>query len=114
MLRILYALPLLWRGLKLAWRLFRDRRVPLYLKALPVLGLIYAISPWDVVPDILPVVGQIDDLVVAVLLLLAFVLLALRAIAVDTGRRTGRDSAGPRGSEPPTIEGRYRRVERGE
>ena len=114
MFRILYVLPLVWRGLKLAWRLFRDRRVPLYLKALPVLGLLYAISPWDLVPDILPAVGQIDDLVVAALLLLAFVLLALRAIAVDTIRRIGRDAAGPRGSDPPTIEGRYRRVEGGE
>ena len=114
MLRILYMLPIVWRGLKLAWRLFRDRRVPLYLKALPVLGLLYAISPWDLVPDILPAVGQIDDLIVAALLLLAFVLLALRAIAVDTIRRIGRDAAGPRGSDPPTIEGRYRRVEGGE
>lgn len=113
MLRILYALPLLWRGLKLAWRLFRDRRVPLYLKALPVLALLYVLLPGDLMPDILPVVGQIDDLVVATLLLLAFVLLALRAIAVDTIRRIGRDAAGPRGSEPPTIEGRSRRVEGG-
>ena len=111
MLRIFYVLPLVWGGLKLAWRLFRDRRVPFYLKALPVLGLLYVISPWDLVPDILPAVGQIDDLVVASLLLLAFVLLALRAIAVHTVRRIGRDAAGPRGNEPPTIEGRSRRVE---
>ena len=111
MLRILYVLPLVWRGLKLAWRLFRDRRVPLYLKALPVLALLYAISPWDLVPDILPAVGQIDDLIVAALLLLAFVFLALRAIAVDAVRRIGRDAARPRDNEPPTIEGRSRRIE---
>ena len=111
MLRILYVLPLVLSGLKLAWRLFRDRRVPLYLKALPVFALLYAISPWDLVPDILPAVGQIDDLIVAAVLLVAFVLLALRAVAVDTVRRIGRDAAGPRGSETPTIEGRYRRVE---
>ena len=111
MLRIFYVLPLVWGGLKLAWRLFRDRRVPFYPKALPVLGLLYVISPWDLVPDILPAVGQIDDLVVAALLLLAFVLLALRAIAMDTVRRIGRNAAGQRGSDAPTIEGRYRRVD---
>jgi len=111
MLRLLYVLPLAWGGLKLAWRLFRDRRVPLYLKALPVLGLLYALSPWDLMPDILPAVGQLDDLLVAAALLLAFVLLALRAVAADAARRAGRHPGRSHGSDPPTIEGRYRHIE---
>ena len=114
MLRILYMLPLAWGGLKLAWRLFRDRRVPLYLKALPLLGLLYILLPRDLMPDILPVVGQVDDLLVAAALLLAFVLLALRAVALDTARRAGRRPNRSQGSDPPTIEGRYRNIEGGE
>ena len=112
--RLLYMLPLAWGGMKLAWRLFRDRRVPLYLKTLPVLGLLYALSPWDLIPDILPAVGQVDDLLVAAALLLAFVLLALRAVAVDAARRAGRHPGQPQGNSPPTIEGRYRHIERDE
>ncbi len=112
MLRLLFMLfPLTWAGLKLAWRMFRDRRVPLYLKALPVIALLYALSPVDLVHDILPAVGQIDDLVVAVVLLVAFVLLATRAVLVDTLRRSGRPADRREEDAPPTVEGRFRHVD---
>ena len=111
MLRILYMLPLAWAGLRLVWRLIRDRRVPPYLKSLPVLGILYALLPRDLMPDILPVIGWVDDLVVAAVLLLAFVLLALRAIAIDTVRRIARDARRPQDNDAPTIEGRSRHIE---
>ncbi|MFN8531194.1 MAG: DUF1232 domain-containing protein [Anaerolineae bacterium] len=47
--------------LRMTWRLLRDPRVPFYLKAIPFLGLIYVVSPIDFVPDLLPVLGQLDD-----------------------------------------------------
>lgn len=50
---------------KLYWRLFRDRRVPLLPKALLVLIAVYLLSPLDVVPELLPVVGAMDDVAVA-------------------------------------------------
>ena len=34
---------------------------PLVFKALPVLTAFYIVSPLDFVPDVLPVVGQLDD-----------------------------------------------------
>ncbi len=47
---------------KLIWRLIRDRRVSPWLKIIPVAGLIYLISPLDLIPDIaLPVIGELDD-----------------------------------------------------
>lgn len=49
---------------KLYWRLFRDRRVSLLPKALLVLVGIYLLSPLDVIPEFLPVVGAMDDLAV--------------------------------------------------
>ena len=49
---------------RLYWRLFRDRRVSLLPKALLVLIGIYLFSPFDVVPDFIPVIGQMDDLAV--------------------------------------------------
>lgn len=49
---------------KLYWRLFRDRRVSLLPKALLVLVATYLLSPIDVVPELLPVIGATDDLLV--------------------------------------------------
>ncbi len=58
-----YAL-LLPRLAKLVWRLARDPRVPARSKAmLFVLGG-YLVSPVDVIPDFLPGLGQIDDVVI--------------------------------------------------
>jgi len=43
--------------------------VPIYKKAVVVLGLIYFIIPFDAMPDIAPIVGYLDDLGVIVTLL---------------------------------------------
>ena len=48
--------------LRLAIRLIRDPSVPLLMKVLPILAVLYVIFPIDFVPDVLPVVGQLDDL----------------------------------------------------
>jgi uncharacterized membrane protein YkvA (DUF1232 family) len=47
---------------RLIWRLIRDRRVSFWLKIIPVAGLVYLVSPIDLIPDIaLPVIGELDD-----------------------------------------------------
>ena len=46
----------------LTWRLFRDPRVPLWSKIIPVIGVIYVLSPLDLIPDIIIGLGQLDDL----------------------------------------------------
>lgn len=52
--------------------LFADPRVPASRKALLAGALGYAVSPLQIVPDRLPVLGVLDDLVVAVLALDTF------------------------------------------
>ena len=53
------------RLIKLLWRLARDPRVPARSKAtLLVLG-VYLASPIDLIPDFIPGLGQLDDLVIA-------------------------------------------------
>ena len=48
--------------IKLIVRLLGDRRVSPWLKIIPIVGLLYLISPLDLIPDIaLPVVGELDD-----------------------------------------------------
>jgi uncharacterized membrane protein YkvA (DUF1232 family) len=47
---------------RLAFRLFREPRVPILLKAVPLLAFLYVLSPIDLVPDFIPGLGQLDDL----------------------------------------------------
>jgi uncharacterized membrane protein YkvA (DUF1232 family) len=52
---------------RLVWLLLRDSRVPLWLKSLPVGAVAYVFLPFDAIPDVIPILGQLDD--VAALLL---------------------------------------------
>ncbi|MHB8125791.1 MAG: YkvA family protein [Desulfitobacteriaceae bacterium] len=42
---------------------YKDPRVPWYTKFLAALVVTYAFSPIDLIPDFLPVIGYLDDLV---------------------------------------------------
>src|SRR6476469_6047273 len=42
----------------------RDPRVPWYAKAVAVTVAAYALSPIDLIPDFIPVLGYIDDLII--------------------------------------------------
>jgi uncharacterized membrane protein YkvA (DUF1232 family) len=60
-------------ALYFAWR---DPRVPWYAKAWIILVVAYAFSPIDLIPDFIPVLGYLDDLIIVPL----GVYLALRMI----------------------------------
>jgi uncharacterized membrane protein YkvA (DUF1232 family) len=69
--RLLPFVPQLPNFFRLGWRLFRDQRVPIRLKSLMVLTLLYIVSPFDVIPDaFLPGIGYVDD--VTLLLLMGY------------------------------------------
>ena len=64
----------MWKRLTLLWSLVRGdaRRLwfalrhpaaPTWLKAGTALLVLYVISPIDLIPDVLPVIGVVDDLV---------------------------------------------------
>jgi uncharacterized membrane protein YkvA (DUF1232 family) len=53
------------RLLKLIFRLMRDRRVPARAKAVLVMLGAYLASPIDLIPDFIPGLGHVDDLVLA-------------------------------------------------
>ena len=54
-------------------RLLKDSRVPTAEKALVLGAIVYVISPIDLIPDMLPFIGQIDDLYVVALVLLRLI-----------------------------------------
>ncbi len=103
----------LWNRVRLAWRLFRDRRVPLWPKiVIPAVVLAYLFFPMDFLPDLTPFVGQLDDLTLIALGLQAFISLCPREVANEhmariRGQYAGsapEDEAVPQGE---VIEGEY-------
>lgn len=65
------------RQARLAWRLFRDSRVPTWVKLVPLAGVLYFLSPVDLIPDfMLPGLGEVDDIVILFLAAKLFVDLA--------------------------------------
>lgn len=52
--------------LRLYWRLLRDPRVSIWPKALLVGAVAYVILPFDVIPDVLPFIGEVDDVVILI------------------------------------------------
>ena len=42
----------------------RDPRVPWYAKAMAACVAVYALSPIDLIPDFIPILGYLDDLVI--------------------------------------------------
>jgi uncharacterized membrane protein YkvA (DUF1232 family) len=59
------------RDLRALWLGVRDPRVPVMAKLLAGLALAYALSPIDLIPDFIPVLGQADDLILVPLLVRA-------------------------------------------
>ena len=60
----LFILRQLLKHGRLTMRLLRDPRVPPYAKLVPIAAIAYAIMPFDVAPDLVPLLGQLDDLAV--------------------------------------------------
>src|SRR5213595_1241579 len=52
------------RDVVAVWIAARDPRVPWYCKALAVAVAAYALSPIDLIPDFIPVLGYLDDLII--------------------------------------------------
>jgi uncharacterized membrane protein YkvA (DUF1232 family) len=61
----------------------RDPRVPWYAKALALGVAAYAFSPIDLIPDFVPVLGYLDDLVIVPLGILAVIKLVPREVMAE-------------------------------
>ena len=79
------------------WLAARDPRVPWYAKAVAAAVAAYALSPIDLIPDFVPVLGYLDDLLIvplgimlAVKLISEPVMAELRVRAIEQRRPTSK------------------------
>ena len=59
----------LWEMIKHAKAVVLSPATPWHVKVILVLGVLYILSPYDLIPEWVPVVGVMDDLALAALLL---------------------------------------------
>ncbi len=101
------------RQARLAWRLLWDQRVPLWTKLIPPAALAYVIFPVDILPDLMPGLGQLDDIAILLIGVKLFIELAppdvvrehLRALGahISEWRVVDEEEGGP----SVVIEGEY-------
>ncbi len=82
------------------WLAARDPRVPWYAKAVAAAVSAYALSPIDLIPDFIPVLGYLDDLIIVPL----GILLAVRLVP-DTLMDEFRQEAVRRQAQPNSYAG---------
>ena len=101
MFRLLPIRSLVIPFLKLVWRLFTDKRVPTFTKIIPLLALAYLVSPYDIVGDRIPLLGQLDDVIVVGILFLLFIAASPNHVVADqTIGRKLRDLQKQQGHDP--------------
>jgi uncharacterized membrane protein YkvA (DUF1232 family) len=68
--RLVLKLPMYAR---VVWGMLRDPRTPIGLKGMLAAALAYVVFPVDLIPDVIPIIGQADDLTVLLLVLDLFI-----------------------------------------
>ena len=111
LLRGLYQLLSMTGIPRLVFRLTMDGRVPLWTKLILVAGVVYLVLPFDVLPDMVPALGRIDDLLVIVFAIGLFLVLSPRKVVSEHIRggpeEDDRDSDDD-SSKPSVIDGSFR------
>jgi uncharacterized membrane protein YkvA (DUF1232 family) len=85
----------MWHQMRLVWFLIRDPEVPFYLKVLPLAAFIYILIPTDFIPDVFPVVGQLDDLTALIVGGKVFIELAPQRVVAEHIRSMQSRAQGP-------------------
>ena len=93
------------------WRLSFDKRVPIILRSLVPLAVVYIISPIDLLKDNIPIIGRFDDLIVLALALLFLTKLAPRDV-VDEHSGHAKPTARPEDKNPHgVVDGKSRLID---
>ena len=99
----LLKLGVLWQFLKreaaIVWLLLRNPKAPLAAKVVAIAAALYLFSPLDIVTDLIPILGWIDDaIIVSALLSLAY-----RLLPPDVYESLKRQAAKRTGNQPLDV-----------
>lgn len=95
LLRIFFTLFRMFGGIQLLMRMFSSHRVPTWVKLLIPLALVYFVFPRDLIPDFVPVLGIVDDiLILSIAVYAVFRLLPRLRLAADPQRNQRRGPDG--------------------
>ena len=72
---------------------YRDPRVPWYARAFAAFVVAHTVSPIDLIPDFIPVLGYLDDLIITPLGLLIALRMIPPGVMEDARREAARASA---------------------
>src|SRR5438309_2313004 len=76
-----------WADALLAWRLFRDPRVPLKPKLVFPAAILYFVSPINLPFEWIPMIGQVDDAGIALLAVGTFLKFCPQDLVAEHARR---------------------------
>ena len=76
----------------------KDKQTPLLAKNLAAIAVAYALSPIDLIPDFIPVIGYLDDVLLLPILIVAAVKLIPEPVWTDCKQRAENlwDGGGPK------------------
>ena len=80
----------LTKDIRVLYLAFNDQRTPWYAKVLTGAVVVYALSPIDLIPDFIPVIGYLDDLIIVP----AGIYLALKMIPRELIQEYRQNTAG--------------------
>lgn len=98
----------IWRTAQLVWRLMLDPRVPILPKFIVPLVVLYVLSPLDLIPDVLLVVGQLDDIALLFFGTKFFINLCPPDVVMEHRRALAGGTATP---ADDVVDGSYRVVD---
>lgn len=90
MARLVLKLPTYAR---MVWGILRDPRTPIGLKGMLAAALAYVVFPVDLIPDVIPILGQADDLTVLLLVLDLFIQNAPAEVREEHSKRARNGTA---------------------
>jgi|SRR5256885_14024710 uncharacterized membrane protein YkvA (DUF1232 family) len=91
------------RDVVAVWIAARDPRVPWYAKALALAVAAYALSPIDLIPDFIPVLGYLDDLIIVPLGILLVIKLVPAELMAEFRAEAARREAAPRSTVAAVV-----------
>lgn len=71
MLRMREAAKSLMRDTRLFLRMLADPRTPVAARLIAIVAVLYAINPFDLIPDYVPIYGLIDDIIALAIAIVA-------------------------------------------